>query len=93
MLGNVKAAEYNRIFLNSMSAVMRRFGGFVIKNVGDCLLYFFPESANPHREFGFLSCIECCISMTEYNRKICKKMFDKNLPPVNYRVSADYGSR
>ncbi len=91
-LGTIKSAKYQQIFLNSMSRILSKFGGFVIKNVGDCLLYYFPESSKSHRKFGFLSCIECCISMTENHYSICEKLYQENLPSVNYRVSADYGS-
>jgi len=71
---------------------LSRFGGFVIKNIGDCLLYYFPESSKSHRKFGFMSCIECCISMTENHSSICKKLHQENLPSVNFRISVDYGS-
>jgi class 3 adenylate cyclase len=91
-LGVTKGARYHQLFLNSMSRILSRFGGFVIKNVGDCLLYYFPESSKSHRKFGFMSCIECCISMTENHSSICKKLHQENLPSVNFRISADYGS-
>jgi len=91
-LGNAKIAKYYQIFLNSMSKIASRFGGFVVKNIGDCLLFYFPESSKPNRKFGFLSCIECCLAMTEYHTTICQELSQEKLPGVNYRVSADYGS-
>lgn len=91
-LGNVKIAKYYQIFLNSMSKIASRFGGFVVKNIGDCLLFYFPESSKAHRKFGFISCIECCLAMTEHHKVICQELEMENLPCVNYRVSADYGS-
>ncbi|MDH3313264.1 MAG: adenylate/guanylate cyclase domain-containing protein [Nitrosopumilus sp.] len=91
-LGNGNISQYYEIFLNSMSKILSRFGGFVIKNVGDCLVYYFPESSKSNRKFGFMSCLECSIAMTEYHDAICKKMYDKQLPPIDYRISADYGS-
>ena len=91
-LGNEKISEYYQIFLNSMSKILSRFGGFVIKNVGDCLMYYFPESSKTSRSFGFMSCLECSLAMTEYHDTICKILKQKNLPCVNYRISADYGS-
>ena len=44
-LSNGKISLYYQVFLNSMSEILSRFGGFVVKNVGDCLFYYFPESA------------------------------------------------
>lgn len=91
-LGNGKISEYYEIFLNSMAKILSRFGGFVIKNVGDCLVYYFPESSKANRKFGFMSCLECSLAITEYHDHICKILNKKGLPCVDYRVSADYGS-
>ena len=41
-----KMSKYYEIFLNSMANIVEKFGGFVIKNIGDSLLYYFPESSN-----------------------------------------------
>lgn len=91
-IGNKKISAYYQIFLNSMSRILSRFGGFVIKNVGDCLLYYFPESSKSDRKYGFMSCLECSLSMIEYHDAICKKLNREGLPTVDYRISADYGS-
>ena len=91
-LGSGKITGYYQIFLNSMSRILSRFGGFVIKNVGDCLVYYFPESSKSERKFGFMSCLECSLAMIEYHDTICKILNKEDLPCVDYRVSADYGS-
>lgn len=91
-LGSKKISQYYQIFLNSMSKILGRFGGYVIKNVGDCLLYYFPESSKPHRKFGFLSCLECSLAMIEYHDDICKRLKEEGLPCIDYRISADYGT-
>jgi len=91
-LGNSKSSRYMQIFLNSMSRILSRFGGFVIKNVGDCLFYYFPESCRPGKTFGFLSCLESSLTMIESRDFICQRLVKEGLPPVNYRISADYGS-
>ncbi|MDH3502814.1 MAG: adenylate/guanylate cyclase domain-containing protein [Nitrosopumilus sp.] len=91
-LGNSKISTYYQIFLNSMSKIVSRFGGIVIKNIGDCLVYYFPESSNINRKFGFMSCLECSLAMLERRDDICKALSQNNLPNMDYRVSADYGS-
>ena len=48
--------RYYEIFLNSMAKILPRFGGRVIKNQGDCLLYYFPESSRA-TQFSLTSCI------------------------------------
>jgi len=83
--------RYYEIFLNSIAIILPKFGGVVIKNQGDSLLYYFPESSNPQRKYGFLSCLECSLAIIDAHDLICSKLELENLPCLNYRVSADYG--
>ena len=92
IVGPAKISRCYQIFLNSMSRILSKFGGFVIKNVGDCLFYYFPESSKPKRKFGFLSCLEASLAMIESHDRICQKLNEERLPSIDYRVSADYGS-
>ena len=39
-----------------------------------------------------MSCLECSLAMIEYHDTICKRLTKEGLPPINYRISADYGS-
>ena len=90
-LNQEKMSKYYEIFLNSMANIVEKFGGFVIKNIGDSLLYYFPESSNSSKRFGFLSCIECSLTMIDSHELINNKVKNEDLPLLNYRVSADYG--
>jgi len=90
-IGNARASRYYQIFLNSMAKIVNRFGGRVIKNVGDCLLFYFPESKNHNNKFGFMSSLECIIAMRDANKYICSKLASEQLPRVDYRISIDYG--
>lgn len=90
-LKHEKMSKYYEIFLNSMANIVERFGGFVIKNIGDSLLYYFPESSKSSTRFGFLSCIECSLTMIDSRELINNKMKNEDLPFLNYRVSDDYG--
>ena len=83
--------KYYAIFLNSMSKILHKFGGIAIKNGGDSLLYYFPQSSNLKRKYGFISCIENSLSMVEAHDSINKTIQSEGLPPLDYRVSADYG--
>lgn len=83
--------RYYEIFLNSIAKILPRFGGVVIKNQGDSLLYYFPESSKSQRKYGFISCLECSLAMIEAHDSICKILANETLPCLNYRVSADYG--
>jgi class 3 adenylate cyclase len=86
-----KIVQYYQIFLNSMGAVLGRFGGVVIKNMGDSILYYFPESSKHKRKYGFMSCIEANLAIIDEHLAISNKLLEKGLPALNYRVSTDYG--
>jgi class 3 adenylate cyclase len=68
-----------------------RFGGVVIKNIGDSLLYYFPESSNSKRKYGFMSCLEANLAIIEEHKTISDQLLEQALPALDYRVSADYG--
>jgi class 3 adenylate cyclase len=84
-------SKYYEIFLNSMANIVERCGGFVIKNIGDCLLYYFPKSSKLNMGSGSLNCIECSLTMIDSHELINSKMKNEGLPLINYRVSADFG--
>jgi len=83
-------SKYYEIFLNSMAKILPRFGGAVIKNQGDSLLYYFPYSSKTIK-YGFMSCIECSLSMIDEHDIIFENLKKEGLPCLNYRISADYG--
>ena len=85
-----KSAKYYEIFLNTMARVLNRFGGMIVKNVGDSLLFYFPESSKGRR-YGFMTCLEGCLTMSDTHDFISMCTKKENLPPINYRISCDYG--
>ena len=86
-----KLSMYYEIFLNSMSKIIGKLGGKVIKNIGDCLLYYFPNSVNSSED-GLASCLDCGLAMLSARKIISGEMLSKGLPKINYRISADYGA-
>lgn len=84
--------EYYSFFINSMSEIITKFHGQVVKNMGDCLLYYFPESVDCKRKEGLIKCLECILSMSSAHLEINKKLSHHKLPRLDYRISADYGS-
>jgi class 3 adenylate cyclase len=42
-LGHIRI--YYSKFINSTSEVVKSYGGKVIKNIGDCLLFYFPKTS------------------------------------------------
>ena len=74
-----------------MSAIAKRFGARVIKNGGDSLLFYFPDTSDDTNRFAFKDVLECCTSMIETRELLNSQMREHNLPPIDYRISADYG--
>ncbi len=91
-LTNGRACMYYSIFLNSMNAIIRRFGGKVVKNVGDSLLYYFPNTSSFNSKQAFIDLLDCGSAMLGAHEIINKKLLEVHLPPLNYKISADYGS-
>ena len=91
-LVNGKLCKYYSIFLNAMSVIIKEFGGMVIKNVGDSLLYYFPGTSDGCSNSALKDVLECSMTMIESDTIINEKMQHEDLPSVNYRVSVDYGN-
>lgn len=91
-IGSLKASRYYQVFLNSMSKIISKFDGFVIKNIGDCLVYYFPKSDHFDNKDAFDRCIKCGLEMTRSQKYLSKKLVSEGLPGIDFRVSADYGS-
>ena len=83
-------SKYYGIFLNTMARVLNRFGVMIVKNVGDSLMFYFPESSKGRR-YGFMTCIEGCLAMVEAHSYINEITRKEKLPPIDYRISCDYG--
>ncbi|AFS81054.1 adenylate cyclase [Candidatus Nitrosopumilus koreensis AR1] len=84
--------KYYETFLNSMAVIVGKFDGKVIKNVGDCLLFYFPLSENGNNLEHVRRSIDCGLVMTKAQKIISRELILKKLPSLNYRISMDYGS-
>jgi two-component system, OmpR family, response regulator ChvI len=88
-----KIRKYYSIFINTMAAIIRDFDATIIKNTGDSLLYYFPETSNNSADDTsvFKEIFECGLTMMAASTIINTKLQEEELPPLNYRISADYG--
>lgn len=77
-------------FLNSMGAIVQNFKGTIIKNIGDALLFYFPNT-HTHNIESFKNVIDCCLTMCSSHDQISKKLDEHGLPSVDYKISATYG--
>jgi two-component system, OmpR family, response regulator ChvI len=86
-----KIRKYYSIFLNSMSGIIKRYGGTIIKNIGDSLVFYFPTTCDSTNRSAFWNVIDCCVTMMAAYKFVNLEMTKMGLPAVNYRISADYG--
>src|SRR5918999_3959093 len=88
-----KIRQYYSIFINTMAVLLRNYGGKVVKNAGDALIFYFPDSSDPTNEAAFKDILECFTTMILARDIINAKLHSEggNLPSVSYRISADYG--
>lgn len=91
LLRESKMCRYYSVFLNTMSAIVKKHRGTVIKNIGDSLLYYFPETSDTSNSSALLDSLECGMDMIDAHNIINSRMYEKGLPKVNYRISSDHG--
>lgn len=89
-LSTENLSHYYENFLNSMSKIIGKYEGKVIKNIGDCLLYYFPQSVNGTSK-GLKDCLDCGLSMSKAQFSISQQSVSNKLPPLDYRISSDFG--
>lgn len=90
-LPNEKISQYYSVFLNTIASTARRYGAIVVKNIGDSLLYYFPDTSDSTKKFGFMKSLECCLAMIDVNHSINERLHALKLPSMDYRISCDYG--
>jgi CheY-like chemotaxis protein/class 3 adenylate cyclase len=86
-----KVRRYYAIFLNAMATIVKHFNAKVIKNAGDALIFYFPDTSNANDSMPFKDVFECCFAIISSREFINAKLHLEGLPDANYRVSADYG--
>lgn len=90
-LSDSQSSKLYSIFLNYMATIVTNHRGTVVKNIGDALLFCFHKT-EPQNKNSLKNVIECCLEMTESHNEINQKLKDANLPTVNYKISATYGT-
>jgi class 3 adenylate cyclase len=87
----VQLSRYYEIFLNSIALIARNFGARIVKNAGDALIFYFDDTSDPTDVAKFRNVLDCGLTMGTASSALNAKMFNEKLPPVRYRISADYG--
>lgn len=84
------AGEYYQTFIESTSDLIEYYGGYVLKNVGDCVIGFFPCSKYIIENHD--KAVYCGLAMRDMVRDLLDPYYKKrNLPSIACRISADFG--
>ena len=83
--------RYYSTFINSVSSIVKSSNGRIVKNIGDCLLFYFPKTSNDKNETFFREVIECALKILETRSSLNDELYKQHLPPFNFRISIDYG--
>ncbi len=86
-----KIGRYYSIFINAMAILVKHYRAKIIKNAGDALIFYFPETSDSSNETAFKNVLDCLTTMILARDIINAKLHSENLPSVRYRISADYG--
>ncbi|MFB5611385.1 MAG: adenylate/guanylate cyclase domain-containing protein, partial [Nitrosopumilaceae archaeon] len=89
-LSDTQTSQFYEIFLNSAAAIVRKFEGVVVKNIGDALLFYFPKSIEEDKTI-FKRVLDCCMALSDEHEKINDQMDKAKLPFIDYKISATYG--
>ncbi|HEU5172586.1 MAG TPA: response regulator [Nitrososphaeraceae archaeon] len=83
---------YYSKFMNSISEIVKNYGGKVIKNIGDCLLLYFPKASDTKNEKAFREVIECGLKILDSRYAVNQELSKQHLPPFSYKISMDFGA-
>jgi two-component system, OmpR family, response regulator ChvI len=87
----VEIRTYHSIFFNTMASIIKHYGGKVIKNIEDGLLFYFPHTVNFSKMSSFQDVLDCGLAMIEENPALNSNLGRNELPSTRYRISANYG--
>jgi class 3 adenylate cyclase len=90
-LSPTQLSRYYELFLNAIALIARNFGAKIVKNAGDALIFYFNDTSNPNDVMKFKNVLDCGLTMGIASNTLNAKMLSEKLPPIQYRISADYG--
>ena len=84
--------EYYSTVINSISQIIKRNNGKIVKSLGDRLLCYFLNFSDINNEKAFEEVIQCGLEILEKREVLNKELLKDDLPPVeSYKICLDYG--
>lgn len=91
-LSDSEINDFYGIFINEVNKTIKKFNGVTVKNLGDGLLFYFPNKKNnTNLDLELQNVIKCCLDIFGQNNTINNKLKKKDISPINYRISITYG--
>jgi len=94
-LSDKMIGDYYGIFINDIGNIIQKFDGIVVKNIGDSLLFYFPDTLEKSHQNAnqksFENAIKCGFAIIDHHSKINKKTSKLGLPKLDYKISFSYG--
>jgi len=94
-LSEKKIGDFYGIFINDISNIIKKFEGIVVKNIGDSLLFYFPDTLEKSdknaNQKSVENAIKCGFAIIDYHSIINKKISKLGLPKLDYKISFSYG--
>jgi len=94
-LSEKEIGDFYSIFINDISKIIKKFEGIVVKNIGDSLLFYFPdtldESHKNANQKSFENAIKCGFAIIDHHSIINEKISNLGLPKLDYKISFSYG--
>ncbi|MDR4510694.1 MAG: adenylate/guanylate cyclase domain-containing protein [Nitrososphaeraceae archaeon] len=89
IIDEVKLEAYS-LFINNTTKIIKKYDG-IVKNIGDCLLFYFPKTDYKRKINELNKVLECFIDILQRRNRLNDDLIEENLPPFNYRITIDYG--
>ncbi|MGB1429112.1 MAG: HAMP domain-containing protein [Nitrosopumilus sp.] len=90
-LSDDNVTKLYEIFLNFMAKIVKNYDGQVVKNIGDALMFRFPNTDLSDSKVT-KNILECCLNMIESHSDLKKQLLEEKMPELNYKISISYGS-
>jgi len=90
-LSDDDVSKMYEIFLNFMAKIIRKHNGEVVKNIGDALMFRFPNIDSVDSK-AMKNILECGLSMIESHDELKNKLNAENIDGLDYKISLTYGS-
>ena len=87
-----KTKNFYRIFADTIFQIIVKHNGLVRRRIGDGFEFYFPRTSDTNDLTAFIEMLECCIILIQKQQDISNEMKLNNMPPISYKVTADYES-